>query len=285
MGEKDASKRTLKAVVISDVHLGTYGSKASQLHSYLKSIKPEILVLNGDIVDVWRFSPNYFPAAHLKIIRYFLKLAEEGTRIIYIPGNHDEIARRFTGIDFGNLKIENKILLELEETTTWIFHGDVFDVVMHHSKWLAKMGSVGYGILTGINKIANSILSLFGKKRISLAGKIKDRIKGGKKEVVSKFEAMVARLGIRKGYDYVICGHIHRPAKKRIKTPMGTIIYLNSGDWVDNMTALEFENGDWHLRYWKEDKNELSESSIVEEVFAESLEDIFIKAFREILES
>lgn len=275
----------MRAVVISDAHLGTYGSKAEQLLAYLKSIRPQTLVLNGDIIDAWRFSPGYFPAAHLKVVRYLFKMLEEGTEIIYIPGNHDEIARRFTGIDFGRFKIDNKLVLSLDGRSTWIFHGDVFDVVMHHSKWLAKMGSVGYGILTGINRMVNAILVFFGRKKISLAGKIKDKVKGGKKEAVTKFEAMVARLAIRKGYHYVICGHIHRPVKKRIMTPIGIVTYLNSGDWVDNMTALEFEEGDWHLKHWDASMLGVVEDSTVEEIVSETTEEIFLRAFKEILKS
>lgn len=278
-------KRPLKAVVISDVHLGTYGSKAEQLHTYLKTIKPDVLVLNGDFIDAWRFSPKYFPAAHLKVVRYLFKMAEEGAKIIYIPGNHDEIARRFAGIDFGRLVVDNKVVLSLDNTTTWIFHGDVFDVVMHHSKWLAKMGSVGFGILIGINRLVNAILVFFGGRKISLAAKIKDMVKGGKGEAVTKFEGMVARLAIRKGYHYVICGHIHRPTKKRILTAAGVTTYLNSGDWVDNMTALEYDEGDWHLKHWNESMTVVKEESAVEEIITESTEEIFIRAFKEILKS
>jgi UDP-2,3-diacylglucosamine pyrophosphatase LpxH len=278
-------KKHLKAVVISDVHLGTYSSKADQLYAYLKSIEPETLVLNGDIVDVWRFSRRYFPASHLRVVRYLFKMAEKGTKIIFLPGNHDEIARRFTGIDFGHLKVVNKVVLSLDGKSTWIFHGDVFDVVMHHSKWLAKMGSAGYGILAGINRMVNSMLKFFGRDPISLAAKIKDKVKGGKKEPVTKFEAMVSRLGISKGYHYVICGHIHRPARKRIKSPSGFITYLNSGDWVDHMTALEYEKSDWHLRHWDPATDQTVEDSMEEEIISEAIEDIFTRAFKEILKS
>jgi UDP-2,3-diacylglucosamine pyrophosphatase LpxH len=124
-----------------------------------------------------------------------------------------------------------------------------------------------------------------GRELISLAGIIKDKVKGGKKEAVTKFEAMVSRLAIRKGYHYVICGHIHRPARKRIKSPSGSITYLNSGDWVDNMTALEYENGDWHLRYWNSTDDEVREDPLDEEIISEDIEDIFLRAFREILKS
>jgi hypothetical protein len=147
------------------------------------------------------------------------------------------------------------------------------------------MGSAGYGILAGINKVVNSFLVFFGGSPISLAGKIKDKVKGEKKDTVSHFESMVSRLGIRKGYHYVICGHIHRPAKKRIKSPAGAITYLNSGDWVDHMTALEFENDDWHLKYWDSRKDDLIEEAEEEEILSETLEDIFNKAFKEILRS
>ena len=279
------SKRWVKAVVISDVHLGTYGSKAVQLHAYLKSIKPETLVLNGDIIDAWRFSPGYFPDSHLRLVRYLIKMLEEGTRIVYIPGNHDEVVRRFTGIDFGRFKIDNKAVIKLDGHYTWVFHGDVFDVVMHHSKWLAKLGSTGYGILTIINRLVNSILVFFGRKKISLAGKIKEKVKGGQKEDLSKFEEMVARLAIRKNYRFVICGHIHRPVKKILTTTTGVITYLNSGDWVDHMTALEYEGGDWHLKSWDESLLNVVETSAVEEMISETTEEIFMRAFRDILKS
>ncbi|HBG87406.1 MAG TPA: UDP-2,3-diacylglucosamine hydrolase [Marinilabiliaceae bacterium] len=278
-------KRPLKAVVISDVHLGTYGCKAEQLHAYLKTIRPEILVLNGDIIDAWRFTSNYFPTAHFKVVRYFFKLAEEGCKIIYIPGNHDEVARRFTDLEFGQLQITNKIVLTLDGKTSWIFHGDVFDVVMHNSKWLAKLGSVGYGLLMAINRLVNGVIKLFGGKKISLAAKIKDVVKGGKHQEITKFESTVARLAIRKGYDYAICGHIHRPAKKNIITPSGSVIYLNSGDWVDNMTALEYEKGDWYLKRWDEGVEDITEESAVEEILTETAEEAFKRAFKEIIRS
>ncbi|MFW6043776.1 MAG: UDP-2,3-diacylglucosamine diphosphatase [Marinilabiliaceae bacterium] len=278
-----SSKRQLQAAVISDAHLGTYGSKANQLYAYLKTIQPETLVLNGDIIDGWRFSPSYFPTSHLRVIRYLFKMAENGTRIIFLPGNHDEVGRRFTGIDFGRFQVENKVVLDLDDKLTWIFHGDVFDVVMHHSKWMAKIGAVGYGILAVITRMVNGVLSLVGRRPISLAGKIKDKIKGGKKEEVSNFEAMAARLAIKKGYHFVICGHIHRPAKKRIKSPIGSITYLNSGDWVDNMTALEYENGDWHLKHWDSTSEIVTEDPPGEEIISETIEDIFTRAFKEIV--
>lgn len=238
--------RQVEVAVISDVHLGIYNSKAKELVRYLKSIDPEVLVLNGDIVDVWQFSKSYFPKSHLKVIRQIVKMMERGCRVYYIIGNHDEVFRRFVGMKMGNFSIDNKLVLELDGTKSWIFHGDVFDVVMHHSKWLAHLGAHGYGILTLINKMVNSLSMMVGGKRISLSGKVKDAVKG-KKKISTDFERTVADQAIRKGYDYVICGHIHRPEVKVAQNPQGSVTYLNSGDWVDHCTSLEYYNKEWHL--------------------------------------
>jgi UDP-2,3-diacylglucosamine pyrophosphatase LpxH len=285
MGKKNVEKRHPDAVVISDTHLATLGCKADQLHAYLKSIRPGILILNGDIIDAWRFSRNYFPASHMKVARQVIKMMESGTQVIYITGNHDEILRRFTDICFERFSIANKAVLTLDGHKTWIFHGDVFDVVMQHSKWLAKLGSAGYGLLTLINKLVNSTLRLFGGKRISLAKKIKDKVKGGSDKEVSNFEKTVADLAINKSYKYVICGHIHRPAHKIVTSDKGQVTYLNSGDWVDNMTALEYENGDWHLKYWDQETDVAVEDANVETMFTTSEDDIFRNTQQEVIQS
>ncbi|MCU4165310.1 UDP-2,3-diacylglucosamine diphosphatase [Carboxylicivirga caseinilyticus] len=251
--EKTLLKKDLDALVISDTHLGTFGCKAKELVSYLKTVNPKTIVLNGDIIDVWQFSTNYFPKSHTKVIRQLMKMMESGSEIVYLAGNHDENLRRFVGLSVGNFKIANKLVLELNGKKSWIFHGDVFDVVMHHSKWLAKLGAKAYGILTITNKMVNGLLSVFGKRRISLSRDVKKAFKGkNKNELTTRFETTVAELAINKGYDYVICGHIHWPEKKMISNHEGEVVYLNSGDWVENMTALEFYNGDWHLVYFAE---------------------------------
>ncbi len=285
MGIKNSEKRHPQVVVISDIHLGTLGCKAEQLHAYLKTIRPKILILNGDIIDAWRFSRNYFPPSHMKVVRQVIKIIESGTKVIYVAGNHDEVLRRFTDIKFDGFSVVNKVLLTLDDKKTWIFHGDVFDVVMQHSKWLAKLGSLGYGLLTGINKSVNFILSLFGRKRISLAKKIKDKVKGGSKKEVTNFEKTVSNLAIDKGYAYVICGHIHRPTHKIVKSEKGTVTYLNSGDWVESMSALEYENGQWSLKYWDQEHDTAIEDVTVEEMFSKSSGDIFKKTLREVIGS
>nr|WP_321406910.1 UDP-2,3-diacylglucosamine diphosphatase [uncultured Carboxylicivirga sp.] len=262
--EKTLLKRDLDALVISDTHLGTFGCKAKELVSYLKTVNPKTIVLNGDIIDVWQFSTNYFPKSHTKVIRQLMKMMESGSEIVYLAGNHDENLRRFVGLSVGNFKIANKLVLELNGKKSWIFHGDVFDVVMHHSKWLAKLGAKAYGMLTVTNKMVNGLLSVFGKRRISLSRDVKKAFKGkNKNELTTRFETTVAELAINKGYDYVICGHIHWPEKKMISNHEGEVVYLNSGDWVENMTALEFYNDDWHLVYFAEQQSLQNQESFL----------------------
>jgi len=253
MNKEKPLKREIEALVISDTHLGTYGCKAKELVQYLKSVNPKTIVLNGDIIDIWQFSTNYFPKAHTKVIRQLMKMMENGSQIHYLAGNHDENLRRFIGLSLGNFKIANKLVLELGGTKSWIFHGDVFDVVMHHSKWLAKLGAKAYGFLTITNRMVNAFLSLFGQRRISLSRSVKKAFKGKQKNILAtRFETTVAELAIKKKYDYAICGHIHYPEQKVISNNEGKVTYLNSGDWVENMTALEYYNNEWHLVYFAE---------------------------------
>ncbi len=280
---KKIPKRKIPAVVISDLHLGTYSCKAVQVLDYLKSIAPEVLVLNGDIVDGWRFSRSYFPTSHLKVVRHIIKMMEQGTRVIYVAGNHDEVMRRFSGLKMGNFSFVNKVVLELEGTKSWIFHGDVFDVFMHHSKWLAQLGAKGYGLLTVINKMVNALLSVFGGKELSISKSIKERVKRNE-NTLSQFEKTIAELGVRKAYDYVICGHIHTPAQKNLKTEKGEIKYLNSGDWVENLTALEFYKGDWHLRYWEPLIGSL-EDTVGEDSVARPSKAVFLSALKDVMQS
>lgn len=123
-------KRKIEVVVISDVHLGTYGSNAKELVNYLESIEPEILILNGDIIDIWQFNKRYFPKSHMKVIQSITSLLTKGTKIHYITGNHDEMFRKFANFSIGNFHIQNKLVLKLDTGTAWIFHGDVFDTTM-----------------------------------------------------------------------------------------------------------------------------------------------------------
>lgn len=247
-------KREIELVVISDVHLGTYGARANELIQYLKSIQPKILVLNGDIIDIWQFSKRYFPESHMQVIKCITSLLSKGTKVYYITGNHDEMLRKFKGFSLGNFKIVNKLVLPLSKGQAWIFHGDVFDTTMKHSKWVAKLGGKGYDFLILINTFMNWISQKLGKGKISLSKKVKDSVKGVVK-YVNNFEETAAEIAIENGYQYVVCGHIHQPQMREITNKKGTTTYLNSGDWVENSTALEFNNGEWKIYKHQQDTN------------------------------
>ena len=239
-------RRKLDVCVLSDIHLGTYGCHAKELNSYLHSIEPKVLVLNGDIIDIWNFRKSYFPKEHLKVIRRLLKMASNGTKIHYITGNHDEALRRFTDWKLGNIHLRNHLLLKLEGKRVWFFHGDIFDHSIHQAKFIAKMGGWGYDLLIVMNRWLNQILKKLGREKYSLSKRIKNSVKGAVK-FIGDFERVASELAIEKEYDYVVCGHIHQPIMREVKTNKGSVKYMNSGDWVENCTALEYQGGIWRL--------------------------------------
>lgn len=239
-------KRKVELVVISDVHLGTYGCHAKELVNYLASIKPKILILNGDIIDIWQFRKSYFPKDHLKVIKSIINCASKGTKVHYLTGNHDEMLRKFSDTHVGNFSLQDKLLLDLDGKKAWIFHGDVFDASVQHSKWIAKLGGLGYDYLILINRFVNWCLKRMGKEPYSFSKKIKGSVKKAVK-FIGDFEETTTDLAIEKKYDYVICGHIHEPKIIEIQNKFGKTLYLNSGDWVENLTALEYNNKRWKL--------------------------------------
>ena len=240
-------KRHVDVVVLSDVHLGTYGCRAKELVNYLKSITTNILILNGDIIDGWQFSKRYFPVAHMMVLKEILQFVTNGTRVFYITGNHDEMMRRYADIQVGNFTLTDKLVLEIDNKMTWIFHGDVFDnTTKGGAKVLAKLGSSGYSLLIRFNRFINFILKFMGRERVSIS----KRVMAGVNKAVSKIndlELLAAELAIEKKYDYVICGHIHQPLKKVVETKDGKVTYLNSGDWVEHCTALEYQQNEWTI--------------------------------------
>ena len=244
--------REPEIVIISDVHLGTYGCHAKELLQYLKTIKPKMLILNGDIIDIWQFSKRYWPSSHMQVVKHLTGLIAQDVPVYYIPGNHDEMLRKFKDFQLGSLKITNKLSLTVNNNRLWIFHGDVFDVVMQHSRWLAKLGAVGYDTLILINSVVNYISKKFNGKNISLSKKIKNSVKGAVK-FVNNFETTVTTIAAENNYQYVICGHIHQPEIRTMATKFGPVIYMNSGDWVENLTALEYDEGKWNLYKYAED--------------------------------
>jgi UDP-2,3-diacylglucosamine pyrophosphatase LpxH len=255
------SKREVEIVVISDVHLGTYGCHARELLKYLKSVKPKMVVLNGDIIDIWQFSKRYWPETHMKVIRKLMKFVVEGVPVYYLTGNHDELLRKFADLHMGAFHLQNKLILELDGKKAWFFHGDIFDVTMQHSKWLAKLGAVGYDTLILINSIVNWCLSVIGKEKMSFSKKIKAKFKDAVK-FINKFEDTAAELAVESGYDYVVCGHIHQPEMRKVALEQGSVMYLNSGDWVENLTALEYQNKSWKI--FKYDHRDFGDDEVEE---------------------
>ncbi|GGH03435.1 UDP-2,3-diacylglucosamine hydrolase [Polaribacter pacificus] len=254
-------KRKVELVVISDVHLGTFGCSAQNLLNYLKTIKPKTLILNGDIIDIWQFNKRYFPKSHLKVVQHIMQLITSGTKVYYITGNHDEMLRKFKGFRMGSFEIVNKLVLDLDGAKTWFFHGDVFDVTMKHSKWLAKLGGIGYDLLIVINTFVNWLSCQFGFGKISLSKKIKNSVKSAVK-FINDFESVAADMAIYNDYDTVVCGHIHQPEIKTIKNKEGIAVnYLNSGDWIENLTALEYHKKTWKLYEYSKDPAALNEEA------------------------
>jgi UDP-2,3-diacylglucosamine pyrophosphatase LpxH len=247
-------KRSVDVVVLSDVHLGTYGCRARELVNYLKSITPSILILNGDIIDAWQFSKNYFPQSHINVIREIMNMLSNGTRVFYITGNHDEILRKYSDIQVGNFMLTDKLVLEIDNKMTWIFHGDVFDNTTKGSaRMLAKMGSNGYAVLILLNRFINHLLQFAGRDRISLSKKVMASVNKAVSKI-NDFEMTAAEIAISKNYDYVICGHIHQPQKRTISNKNGEVTYLNPGDWIEHLTALEYARNEWTIYKYDESK-------------------------------
>lgn len=240
------AKRNLDICVVSDVHLGTYGSHAGEFLDYLNSIEPKILILNGDIFDAWQFRKNYFPKDHIDVLRKLLNLAKSKTKVYYIVGNHDEFLRKYIPVRLEHLYIDNKLVLDVNGQKIWVFHGDVFDLSVQCSKWLAKMGGKGYDYLIRFNRMINHVLSKFNQPKMSLSAKVKTGVKRAAK-FINDFEEIAAEEAIKQKYDYVICGHIHQPQIRKMSTSKGSVVYMNSGDWVENLSALEFKENQWKL--------------------------------------
>ena len=247
------SKRGVEICVISDIHLGSYGCHAEELNNYIKSIKPKILILNGDVFDGYVFNRKYFPKSHFEFIRNVLTLIKKGTEVYYITGNHDEFMRNFDEMSMLNLHKLDKLVLTIDDKNYWFFHGDVFDISMQGGigKMLAKIGGQAYDLLIYINKWINKFLKVIGKSPYSLSKKVKDSVK---KAVVyvRNYEEMSCEHAIKQGYDYVVNGHIHQPSIRNFKNNEGSVIYMNSGDWIENLTSLEYQDGKWSIYKYQE---------------------------------
>lgn len=232
-----------------------------------------MLILNGDIIDIWQFSKRYWPETHMKVVRKLMKFVVEGVPVYYLTGNHDELLRKFADMHLGAFHLQNKLVLELDGKKAWFFHGDIFDVTMQHSKWLAKLGAVGYDSLILINSMVNWGLKLIGKEKMSFSKKVKAQFKDAVK-FINSFEDTAAQLAAQNGYEYVVCGHIHQPEHRTITTEDGKVTYLNSGDWVENLTALEYNNKEWKI--FKYDQKDFQTDEVEEGDLSDS-EDLHSK--------
>lgn len=238
-------KRKIDILVLSDLHLGTYGCRARELQDYLRGIKPKMVVLNGDIIDIWQFKKSYFPKSHMQVLKRLLKLAAK-VPVYYITGNHDEALRRYSPAMLGNLRLLDKLVLTVDGQRYWFFHGDIFDATMKHAKWLAKLGGFGYDLLIRINNVVNWFLERSGRPRMSFSKRVKRSVKRAV-AYIGDFEETAASIAVHEGYDHVVCGHIHQPQIRRIATSRGSVNYMNSGDWIEHMSALEYTDGRWSL--------------------------------------
>lgn len=244
-------RKSYRTIWISDIHLGSYGCKAEHLLNFLENIKCNKIYLVGDIIDGWRLKKKwYWPQAHNDVVQKLLKIAKKGTKVIFIPGNHDEAARKYIGINFGDIKIQDEAdHSTLDGKRLWVIHGDQFDGIMQHARWLAHIGDKGYSTLIRINNLINKIRNIFNLPYWSLSKYIKLKVKKAV-SFVTAFETVMVREAKRRGYDGIVCGHIHKAELKKIDG----VLYANDGDWVESLTALA-ENHDGRLEILDYSKN------------------------------
>jgi UDP-2,3-diacylglucosamine pyrophosphatase LpxH len=246
-----------RAIWISDVHLGTAGCQAKYLLDFLKHNESDKFYLVGDIIDGWQLRKRwYWPQSHNDVVQKLLRKARKGTEVIFIPGNHDEMARQFFGMNLGDIRIEEEVIHVMADgRRLWVTHGDLFDGVMQYAKWLAYVGDTLYTFILWVNRWFNNIRSRFGLNYWSLSQYLKHSVKNAV-SFIADFEKIMAREARIRDCDGVVCGHIHKAEIRMIDD----ILYCNDGDWVESLTALvEDMNGELRIVHWPiilEDKKE-----------------------------
>lgn len=237
-----------KAIFISDIHLGTRAAQAPALLDFLKHVDAEVIYLVGDIIDFWkvRRGPNW-AQSHNDVLQKLLRKSRKGTRIVYVPGNHDEALRDYCGLSFGAIEIHRNIVHERADGRRYlVIHGDEFDVVVRYAKWLAFLGDRAYELLLWMNAPLNWARRHMGLGYWSLSAYLKHRVKTAV-NFIGEFEDALADVARRQGTDGVICGHIHHAADRQ----MNGVHYLNCGDWVESRTAIvETQAGEMILVRW-----------------------------------
>jgi UDP-2,3-diacylglucosamine pyrophosphatase LpxH len=246
-----------RAIWISDIHLGTAGCQAKYLLDFLKHNEADKFYLVGDIIDGWQLRKRwYWPQSHNDVVQKLLRKARKGAEVIFIPGNHDEMARQFFGMNLGDIRIEEEVIHVMADgRRLWITHGDLFDGVMQYAKWLAYVGDTLYTFILWVNRWFNKIRSRMGLNYWSLSQYLKQSVKNAV-SFIADFEQIMAREARIRGCDGVVCGHIHKAEIRMIDD----ILYCNDGDWVESLTALvEDMNGELRIVHWPiilEDKKE-----------------------------
>ena len=239
----------VRAIFISDVHLGTRACQAESLLAFLREHESEYLYLLGDIIDFWAMNRSVqWAGAHNTVVQKVLRRARHGCKVFFIPGNHDEALREYAGVAFGDIRVESEWIHEtLDGRRYWLVHGDEYDQVTRHHRWVAVLGDVGYNALVRINLVLSRVRRLLRRPGYwSLAGYAKNKVKKAV-SFIFDFEDAVAHAAAQRGVDGVVCGHIHSAADRRI----GNVRYLNCGDWVDTCSAIvEHFDGRIEVVHW-----------------------------------
>jgi UDP-2,3-diacylglucosamine pyrophosphatase LpxH len=253
-----------RAIWISDIHLGTPGCKADFLLDFLRHNESDQLYLVGDVIDGWQLRKSwYWKQSHNDVVQKVLRKARKGTQVTYVAGNHDELLRQFIGLAFGDIKIVNEACHTMVDgRRLWVTHGDLFDGVIQHAKWLAYLGDSAYTLALALNDRLNSMRHRFGMSYWSLSQYLKHKVKNVV-SYITAFEEALTTEARRKGYDGVVCGHIHRPEIRDIDG----ILYCNDGDWVESLSALvETHMGELKIIYWP--YRDSKEPEVIEEALA-----------------
>lgn len=257
--EPTRPRLAFRTIWISDTHLGTAGCQAEMLLDFLKSTDCETLYLVGDIIDGWQLRKGwYWPPRHNDIVRCVLKKAKHGTRIIYVPGNHDEAFRDYVGLNLGGVELAQEALhTTADGRKLLVLHGDEFDGIVMYARWLAFLGDHAYTLLLKVNGVLNRIRKRMGLPYWSLSSELKKRVKNAV-QFISSFEQAVAHAAVERGANGVVCGHIHTAEIRQI----GDVTYYNDGDWVESCTALiEHADGQMQIVDWAPQKRSAQQSA------------------------
>ena len=244
------SSKHHRTLFISDIHLGTKAAQAEALLHFIKHNTADTIYLVGDIVDLWKIRRGvYWPQPHNDVLQKLLRTARKGTRVIFIPGNHDEALRDYCGQSFGSIEVQRNAIHETADGQRYtVMHGDEFDVVVRYAKWLAFIGDRSYELALWSNRPLNWVRRKLGYGYWSLSAHLKSRVKAAV-SFIGEYEDNLAEVAKRNATDGVICGHIHQAADRRI----GNIRYLNCGDWMESCTAItESHTGELEIVRWQE---------------------------------